>query len=817
LGHRSPRAPGGGKKKLDRQFAYIRATTPDALIAELRRGAPWDRLAIPDEEYLKVAVTTLLPQYYAQPPDESAGRILWDLAEALERRHGDGWLRDVLRTPHSRSAGEAFAALGRAVGMDETGDRTLGKNEVEKALATFRSIGSEPGALRAEYERLYTLQMLGGLAGCARSALLLQRSLRPHNYPWISTQTLIDDLSCQAWIGDFEKADRAAHAAERTAEESSYRVLLLRARGMYASVLAQFGDTSLAWRDNARGLAAYWDGDYPLLRAQHFVSELAFLAAQFDNIYSGAALARESVGIALLCGDEWYYAVALRRLAMAEVSAGLPGAQKHLDQAAKILATLPYGQWKRAVILEEMEIADLEARLGHPDDSLARLTAIEPQARLSEPIRRLGYYKQLGVLRLQRGELKEARMMLDGAIGIGASAHMPLSDADRVLWTRYLGQAYRARLECEVRMGASPDRSWALWSRYRAALFDGKRTAETVLKVTPAPGQALLSFAEMPSGLGIWLGTERGFSFRWLDTHDGTLRDAIGALVRGCSNNKTRGAVLRAQARQVSARLLDPAWDGELDRLRELVVESDGPVSKLPWPALVRPNGRYWCEDFAIRIRVGASSRPTAEPRSLLDPWVNALIVGAPTTAGNADLAPLPDAVEEAERIHSLFPRSMLLTGPAATLSNVKERIADTELFHFAGHGYGGEGGGLVLTGTSGGLALLTAAGIEGRDLSRCRLVVLSGCATGSGELGELGEPQSLVRAFLRAGAQEVVASSWNLDSAGASAWAREFYRAMLSGRPATESLQTAGAEIRRDGLYAHPYYWAGFEVFSGN
>lgn len=786
------------------------------MIAELRRGAPWERLPIPDEEYLKVAVTTLLPQYYGRPADEEAGGILRDMAAAIERRHGDAWLRDVLRTPHSSAAGEAFAALGRAVQVDEAGDRTFGGKEAERAETLFRSVGSEPGVLRAEYERLYTLQLLGILADCARSAGSLRRSLRERTYPWLRTQSLIDDLSCQAWLGNFEGADEAAHAAERAAEISGYRVLSLRARGMHASVLAQFGNVARAWRYSADGLETYWSAGYPLLRAQHFYSELAPLAVQVNALHAAAALARSTVELTSLLGDPWFHAGALRRLAVIEASAGLPDARMHLKQSVDLLARLPYGQWRRAVVPEQMEIAGLEASLGDVDASLARLIAIQPQALLSEPIKKLSFYSQLGVLRLRRSEIAEARRLLDLAIEIGEGTRLPASDADRVFWMRTLGVTYRARVECEVGGGTDPRRSWMMWSRYRDALFDRAHAAETKPNATVAPSHAVLSFAEMPLGIGVWLGNESGFRFRMLDTPDATMQDAMRTLVRGCSSRKTPAVVLRAQARQVSVWLLG-SWERELDNVRELVIEGDGPFSELPWPALVRSNGRYWSEDFSIRIRVGASCRSTSEPNGLLEASAKALIVGAPMTAGDPDLTPLPDAVEEAERIHSLLPRSMLLEGPEATLSKVRALIEAAELFHFAGHGYGGEGGGLVLTGANGGPALLTASDIGGRDLSRCRLVVLSGCATGSGERAGPGDPRSLVRAFLRAGSREVLASSWDLDSAGTSAFVREFYRAMLSGAPAAESLRKAGAVVRSSGVYTHPYYWAGLEVFSAN
>jgi CHAT domain-containing protein len=190
------------------------------------------------------------------------------------------------------------------------------------------------------------------------------------------------------------------------------------------------------------------------------------------------------------------------------------------------------------------------------------------------------------------------------------------------------------------------------------------------------------------------------------------------------------------------------------------------------------------------------------------------LAIGEPEVAGDHDLPPLPDARREAENASSRFARFVLLEGPTATLVEVRNRLGAAEVFHFAGHGYGGDGGGLVLRGAGGGPVLLTASEIQDLHLSRCRLAVLSGCSTGSGERDGPGDPQSLVRAFLHAGARDVVASLWNLDSAGTRVFMGEFYTAMFSGAPADQSLRKAAAALRAKGEYRHPYYWAGLQVF---
>ena len=73
------------------------------------------------------------------------------------------------------------------------------------------------------------------------------------------------------------------------------------------------------------------------------------------------------------------------------------------------------------------------------------------------------------------------------------------------------------------------------------------------------------------------------------------------------------------------------------------------------------------------------------------------------------------------------------------------------------------------------------------------------------------------MRAFLHAGAEDVVAGLWDLDSAGTQLLVAKFYESLLSGSPVAESLSKAAAAVRSDSRYAHPYYWAGLEVFTGN
>jgi len=103
---------------------------------------------------------------------------------------------------------------------------------------------------------------------------------------------------------------------------------------------------------------------------------------------------------------------------------------------------------------------------------------------------------------------------------------------------------------------------------------------------------------------------------------------------------------------------------------------------------------------------------------------------------------------------------------------------------------------------------------LAGQDWSRCRLAILSACSTGTGETGGPVNPESLVRGFLWAGVPRVVATRWQADAETSAALMQDFYSAILSGSGAAQALQRSASAVRSRSGTAHPYFWAGFQLF---
>jgi len=260
-------------------------------------------------------------------------------------------------------------------------------------------------------------------------------------------------------------------------------------------------------------------------------------------------------------------------------------------------------------------------------------------------------------------------------------------------------------------------------------------------------------------------------------------------------------AHLQALHRQLWAPLL-PALAGAHD----LVVVPCDALHTLPFTAL--HDGQQWLGQ-ACRLRLAASAalalhRP---PTATAD--------DGPATAARSrvlvgESRQLPHVRAELQAAsRALAPATVLLDDQASVQATLA-LWPEAEVLHLACHAefrtdspahsalHLGDG-------------LLTAAQIEEQRLG-ARLVVLSACHTGSAHAAPGDEGIGLVRAFLLAGAREVVASLWAVDDEATALLMAHFYRHWCSnGRHAAPALQQAQHDLRQ--THPHPYHWAAFAL----
>jgi CHAT domain-containing protein len=237
-----------------------------------------------------------------------------------------------------------------------------------------------------------------------------------------------------------------------------------------------------------------------------------------------------------------------------------------------------------------------------------------------------------------------------------------------------------------------------------------------------------------------------------------------------------------------------------------LIIEPDGILSALPLEALIDENSEYLGERYAISIALNARANANdAAEKVSFQSHERALIVAAGVPA------PPPGALAEATHVATRFAHPELLLGNDASVSHVARDLAQSTIFHFTGHAASSRNGATLLLADG---ALEQASPSLLHRLDHLQLAVFSACDTA--RPSEISGSRSLVSDFLQAGARNVVASRWNVDSIATEDFMGSFYDSLLSGHAPAEALQAAANSLHHMRGRAHPYYWAAFAVFGG-
>jgi CHAT domain-containing protein/Tfp pilus assembly protein PilF len=290
--------------------------------------------------------------------------------------------------------------------------------------------------------------------------------------------------------------------------------------------------------------------------------------------------------------------------------------------------------------------------------------------------------------------------------------------------------------------------------------------------------------------------------------------------------------------------LLDPA--AEQMKGQRLVIVGDGELWGIPFAALRDPsNGKPLiaghevviepsASALAIIRQQGAGRKPAARLLATVadpvfggtdDDRVKNAAPGVGRVAAAEDLKRLEYTRNEARNIRALASHgeSLDLVDFGANKTAVAgDRLAGYQIIHFATHG--------LMDPTHpqlSGLALsmydekgepvdgfLRVNDIFAMKLG-ARLVVLSACESGQGQLVGAEGLMGLTRGFFFAGAETLVASLWRVDDKVTEETMSRFYREMLRERrrPPAAALRAAQVWMMAQPEWSDPSYWAAFTV----
>ena len=347
---------------------------------------------------------------------------------------------------------------------------------------------------------------------------------------------------------------------------------------------------------------------------------------------------------------------------------------------------------------------------------------------------------------------------------------------------------------------------------------------------------------------------------------------AIEALRQEVRDPKRPGVEARARAvDDLVMRPIRPAFAGAA----RLLISPDGALNLVPFDALVDEQGRYLIERFAVTyltsgrdlLRMQVPRAAGTGPVIVADP-----LFGDPSSAARLErptrhhasaramrrsvttgddmttvyFAPLAATADEGRAIKALFPEATLLTGRQATKDTL-QRVEAPRILHIASHGFFLRDGahdaaprgaaaaagtrtttasaavgnpllrsglalaGANLEGDSRDQGILTALEASSLNLWGTKLVTLSACDTGVGEVRNGEGVYGLRRAFVLAGTETLVMSLWPVSDYVARETMVAFYTRLREGLGRGDALRQAKLAMLSRASRRHPFYWASF------
>jgi CHAT domain-containing protein len=329
---------------------------------------------------------------------------------------------------------------------------------------------------------------------------------------------------------------------------------------------------------------------------------------------------------------------------------------------------------------------------------------------------------------------------------------------------------------------------------------------------------------------------------------------------------------IRKLGRSLDARIFAPIRElaGET---RHWILSPDGELNFVPFESLVDERQRFLVEDHLITyvttgrdlLRMPVAGSSHSSPLIVANPWfgdgyqnvkheANSLQAARATNQQRSItvsddrsqlyFAPLSATAQEAAQLRTLFPDATVLSGRYASKTALAQANAPS-ILHVATHGFfltyqrddkapdqsashnarakfavsvanpllrsglALAGANMVSEGNDNGI--LTALEAANLNLWGTKLVTLSACDTGVGEVKNGEGVYGLRRAFLLAGAQTVVTSLWPVSDYATRQLMTDYYAGLKNGAGRAVALREARlAMFKRKGR-EHPFYWAGF------
>lgn len=759
--------------------------------------------------------------------------------------------RELSAAGTDRSAMLAFADIGRASGNPEqtaalaTGWRWFDRGLEEMDASRYADCAA---SMARSARALETLSEAGARWSSFFHALCLIQSSR-----FSQADTILAGVLAQAAPGEAVLAGRSlwlrgtarvrqAQYDEASAFYTAARAPLARAgEREYSGAISYLLSESLHLA--GQGVAARAEAFRGMRSLSRFprstsynnqLSTVVAMAKAARLPYAALAVRNEVLQVSLATGKPEYPVWALRARAADRLALG-DTALARADVAAAMMHArrVPEGPLRGRV---EADVAFVRAQVEADADPAAALriyrevVATLRQQRLGVLLPRALY--EAGRTAARLNDTTTALAYLDSAVVQIEAVQVALLGAEsRATHLETAENVFDAIIGLELAAGR-PERAFSYLERGRLAAWTRGDLSRPGSRETPAPprlaevaralpeGMALLDYAVLRDRIGIWIVT-RG---RLRQVSVAVPRDSLRALTRALASHAPPDGTDSDPYARLYDRLVRPI-ERELAGVRQLTVVPDRELNEVAFAALRDASRqRRLMDSFEVRMAPNAAffiaARRHAAARVVAGSRM--LVVGDPALDPGLRLEPLRGAAAEAEAVARLNPGSTLLTGPRAGRDRVLALLAQSTVFHFAGHAVYNvdqpERSFLALApDRPGATGVLHAWEIGRMRPTNLRVVVLSACSTLNPRPSRAGATTGLAYSFLRAGVPATVSTLWDVSDRETSSLLAEFHRRIAAGESVPSALRNTQLAAARspDPRQNDPGTWAAF-IYTG-
>ncbi len=381
-----------------------------------------------------------------------------------------------------------------------------------------------------------------------------------------------------------------------------------------------------------------------------------------------------------------------------------------------------------------------------------------------------------------------------------------------------------------------------------ASLISVNPSSPEEIKKSLQPGEVLVEYFTTNNATIVWILTKNSLDSYSIDADSDTVAKDVKKLREALEpvSDKDMGAdgikACNELLGKFNSRYFAPIEEiinkerADKGKANRLIIIPHGEFHLVPFAALIDSNGKYLVDKYEILTEPSASSFVLFRRRSgkSQGKFAGYALGNVDVDFGSKDNAsqnrgvdemlpsmfrsgfkPLPGTKKETEEISKEYISKHKSVDcyieKDFTTKKVFETVPNAGVLHFATHGF--------VSGKAKGKfsGLITADGfIFMMDIFKWKLnadmVVLSACKTSVGEVSEGDDAATLSRAFMQAGANNLIATLWSVQDEATRELMVEFYKEILAGATKSASLRNAQLKLKKQ--YPHPTYWSGFVVY---